>query len=304
MRGLGWHVSYRDPETGVPRKVRFGEKSKAEAERAYHAWVAAYLGGDGRAPPVAAKDTAKPKPSRAGSRSPSSAAVQPGSIAHVASGLIRYETDRAREDGDGRAAGTIAPRVLSDRKKAVKDFLAFLNERHGVGSVGRMKLADLDIIDVEAFNRQMVESGASSSTVNRKMQVVKRIIDRAGRPEYGKQVLGWNWDALDRLSGRRASKKRLPSREQVEKLLAAADVRGRAMIWMGIGLGFGQSDLAAIRVGQIDSKSYDLRRGKTGIERYGLTPPAVWDAVTEYMRDSGREKGELMFVTSRGRPLV
>ena len=68
---------------------------------------------------------------------------------------------------------------------------------------------------------------------------------------------------------------------QTEKLLAATENRGRAMLWLGIGLGFRASDLTVLRVGQIDSEAYDLRRGKTGIERYGTTPPLVWRIVSE-----------------------
>ncbi len=73
------------------------------------------------------------------------------------------------------------------------------------------------------------------------------------------------------------------------------------MIWMAIGCGFGQRDLASIRVGQVDKKSYDLRRGKTGIERYGETPPMVWNAIQEYLK---RQHGALMFITVKGMPVV
>ncbi len=65
---------------------------------------------------------------------------------------------------------------------------------------------------------------------------------------------------------------------QLEKLLEATDFRGRTFIWLGIGLGFGPKDLSAIRVGQIVNDAYDLRRGKTGIERFSETPPCVWIA--------------------------
>ena len=59
LRGVGWHVSYRDPKTGLPRKVRFREVSKAEAEKAYHAWVVAFLDGDARVPAKAAASAPK-----------------------------------------------------------------------------------------------------------------------------------------------------------------------------------------------------------------------------------------------------
>jgi hypothetical protein len=76
------------------------------------------------------------------------------------------------------------------------------------------------------------------------------------------------------------------------------------MIWMAIGLGFGQNDLSVVRVGQIDEKSYDLRRGKTGIERFGDTPVMVWKSIEAYLKKNPRPVGELLFVTRRGMPVV
>tara|TARA_R110002072_G_scaffold101703_2_gene224031 strand:- start:1782 stop:3023 length:1242 start_codon:yes stop_codon:yes gene_type:complete len=308
LRGIGWHVSYRDPKTGSPKKHRFGDVSQAEAERAYHTWVAAYLGYDERTAEKVSNATLEDKQNSSTKRKPSKRnlpdAAVPGSIAHIASGLIRYETDRVREGGGSRASGTISSRTLLDRKKAVKDFLAHLNERHGVGAAGKMQLDALTMEDVESYNRELVENGIAANTLNRKMQIVKKIVDRAGRPEYGQQVLPWNWDSLDRIPGRGTKAKRLPTKKQLQAMLDLCDARGRALIWMGIGLGFGQSDLANVRVGQIDKKSYDLRRGKTGIERYGETPPRVWAAIQKYLEETPRRKGELLFVTETGHPIV
>jgi integrase len=73
---------------------------------------------------------------------------------------------------------------------------------------------------------------------------------------------------------------------------------------MAIGCGFGQRDLAAVRVGQIDKQGYDLRRGKTGIDRYGETPAMVWSAIAAYLKTEPCESGELMFVTRKRLPLV
>jgi len=76
------------------------------------------------------------------------------------------------------------------------------------------------------------------------------------------------------------------------------------MIWLGIGLGFGQSDLAEARVEQIDEEFYDLRRAKTGIERYGKTPPLVWHKIQDYLQEHPRPEGGLLFMTRKGMPLV
>ena len=126
--------------------------------------------------------------------------------------------------------------------------------------------------DVEEYNRRTVEKGYSASQVAKRLQLVKALVDLAGRPENGMQRLAWNWDSREVFHGKPTKAKKLPTVTQLKKLLRASDARGRAMIWLGIGLGFGQTDLAEVRVGQIDEESYDLRRGKTGIERYGKTP--------------------------------
>jgi hypothetical protein len=45
VRGIGWHVSFRDPKTGVPRKHRFEATNRADADKEYHEWVVLFLKG-------------------------------------------------------------------------------------------------------------------------------------------------------------------------------------------------------------------------------------------------------------------
>lgn len=186
----------------------------------------------------------------------------------------------------------------------MQDFLTFLNDRYGAGAVARMRLSDLTMEDVEAFNREVVERGFSASQVAKRLQLVKAIIDRAGRPEHGGQVLTWNWDSRDVSHGKPTNERSMPTRSQIVRMLRGTDLRGRTMIWLGIGLGFGARDLAAIRVGQITKDTYDLRRTKTGIERFGETPARVWHYVSRYQSRMNRPAGQLLFVTKHGVPLV
>lgn len=295
-RGLGWHVNYRDPETGVAKKHRFAVNTEAEAKVAYTRWLARHLAGG-----EADASGSRPRPVRALPGSPS---IAPGSLVEVASGLIRLMEASVREEGAPRARGTVARPVFVDRQKHIKDFLAFINKHHGKGTAARMRVEDLPMTDVELFNRNLVDKGYSASQVGKRMQMVKRIIDRAGRPEHGQQRLAWNWDSRDVAHGKPSKRRALPAVKQLEKLLAATDNRGRAMIWLGIGLGFGAADLSVLRVGQIDSEAYDMRRGKTGIERFGTTPAFVWRTISSYIKDQGRQEGELVFVTRDGLPLV
>jgi integrase len=295
-RGLGWHVNYRDAETGVAKKHRFAVETEAEAKVAYTQWLARHLAGEDA-------HGAEPKP-RSARPSLAGSAIAPGSLVEVASALIRLMEASVREEGSLRARGTVARPVFVDRQKHIKDFLTFINKRHGKGTAARMRVEDLPMTDVEFFNRHLVDKGYSASQVGKRMQMVKRIIDRAGRPEHGQQRLAWNWDSRDIVHGKPSKRRVLPTVKQLEKLLAATDERGRAMIWLGIGLGFGAADLSVLCVGQIDTEAYDLRRGKTGIERFGTTPPLVWRIVSEHIEQHGRKEGELVFVTRDGLSLV
>ncbi len=230
--------------------------------------------------------------------------VVPGSIIAVASGLLASLEARVREDGEPRRQGSILKAVYTDRRKHIRDFLEYLRERHGEGVASRMLLADLAMADVEGFNRWVTEKGYSASQVTKRMQMVKGIIDRAGRPEHGGQILSWNWESRDVAHGLPTEVRTLPTRDQLRRVLDACELRERTLVWMAIGLGFGQQDLASVRVGQIDRQSYDLRRSKTGIERFGTTPPLVWAHIEAYLLTTSRKPRDLMFVTRRGLSLT
>jgi integrase len=295
-RGIGYHANYRDLETNTPRKKVFGRVTKAEAERLYHQWLADRLNGRPEAEGTGRK--------RRQASSKAAADVVPGSLLHVASDLLRYDQERVRSEAGPKTPGTLHPRACANRKKALTDFLRYMNERHGQAAVAHMQLLDVAMQDVETFNRSLVKEGLSDAAVKARMQMIKALIDRAGRPEFGHQALAWNWDARDLIHGQTRVARQLPTYDQLKRLLRASEPREQALIWMGLGLGFGPSDLAAVRVGQIDHRRYDLRRGKTGIDRYGDTPPRVWKVIQAYLETSPKKKGDLLFVTRNGNPLV
>jgi len=297
-RKLGWHVAFRD-HRGSPRKHLFNIRERereAEARVLYHTWIVEHLGGN---PNATHSAKAKPAPGRAPKTN-----MLSGSIADIATGLIEAERARTRGPNEPRRRGTIAAPVFRDLNKQIRDFLEFLNNRHGTRAVSRMRIADLSMEDIEDYNRHVATKGFSASQVAKRLQLVKAIIDRAGRPEYGRQMLLWNWDSRDVAHGLPPRERLLPTVEDIKRLLRASDLRGKAMIWLGIGLGLGAKDLAVIRVGQISKDAYDLRRAKTGVERYGDTPPLVWMYVNRYQSTQSRPTGQLLFVTRKGVPLV
>ena len=299
VRDIGWYVAYRERTTRKSRRHRFGIRERdreREARVLYHGWVIEHLGGN--------TSGAHPTKARPPGKSSAKTDVLSGSLLEIASGLIEVEKSRARSDGEPRRRGTIDRRVFRDQKKQITDFLEFLNERCGTGAVARLRLADLTMEDIEAYNRLIADKGYSASQVNKRMQLVKVIIDRAGRPEHGGQLLGWNWDSRDVAHGKPPSERLLPTVKQLKALLKATDSRGQTMVWLGIGLGLGAKDLAVVRVGQISESAYDLRRSKTGVERFGETPPLVWSYVSKYQAEKHRPTGQLLLVTRNGLPLV
>ncbi len=294
-RGIGFYVSYRDPATGSPRKHRFGNIPKEQAIAEYNVWVVSHLTGK----PL------RKRPTKVAVATPGTETeILQGSILHVVSGLLSFDESRLRKEGDPRSKGTIGKKQFDSRNTLANTFLAFLNDRHGAGAVGRMKLADLRMEDVEEYNRKLTQNDYSSSQVTKSIQVVKAIIDRAGRPEYGKQLLPWNWDSRDVYHGRPDRPVTLPTVRQLQLILQKCDERRTAMVWMAIGLGFGQGDLSRARVEQFDAETYDCRRGKTGFERYGIMPLMVWKSMQNYLARTSRAPGDLLFITDQGKPLV
>ncbi len=305
-RGVGWHVSFRDPQTGMPRKYRFRANSRAEAEQQYHQWLGSYL--KGKIPPPQKKRSQKPPEPESPILSSPFEGTEidglTGSMLHIVSGLLSFEKSRIREHGSPRQKGTITQGLYNERRHYSNEFLHFLNSRHGKDAVSGMILSDLEMNDVESYNQHLVKSGYSASQVSKRMQFVKSIVSRAGRPEFGSQVLKWNWASLDLLQGKPTKRRQLPSLKQLKLVLKNCEVREAALVWIAIGCGFGQRDLAAIRVCQFDESNYDLRRGKTGIERYGETPKLVWSSITAYLKTVDREPNDLLFKRRNGKPLV
>lgn len=302
-RGIGWHASYRDPVTNRPTRIRFGADKEA-ALPAYHAWLADHLRGQ---PPTAVRRAQRPTVSaKAVTKSAvmTSENARPGSLLLIASGLITLWKSLARQPDERPRRGTIAAKVLIDRTTHLRDFLGHINQRHGQGAVAAMTLADLEMDDVESYNVELVKAGYSSSAVDKRLQVVKALINRAGRKEHGLQTLGWNWGSRDKLPGAATKTWQVPSLEQMRRVLGECGPRERAIVWIAIGLGLGQRDLAALEVGTIDQHGYDLRRSKTGFERYGDTPPLVWNVIRDYLKKTPRQRGDLLFVTRQANPLV
>ncbi len=150
-RNIGWHVSFRDPKTGTPRRHQFGMVSREEAEAAYHEWVAAHLRGE--------TTIRKPKPSRrkldqqiatpkSKSRDVDAEFVE-GSLVHITAGFLNYEESRVGTEDGVRRQGTITRKTFESRRPFAHEFLNFLNSRYNQGAaddaIGKPQLKVFDL---------------------------------------------------------------------------------------------------------------------------------------------------------------
>ncbi len=98
-RRLGWHVSYRDPQTRSPRKHVFNIRGReTEARILCHAWVLEHLGANG--------DGKLPTKVKAPPRVPKAAKLVSDSLLEIASGFIECERSRAHRQRARPAART------------------------------------------------------------------------------------------------------------------------------------------------------------------------------------------------------
>lgn len=159
VQGIGWHASYHDPVTKTPRRFRFGIRERAreeEAVAAYHRWLKEHLNGETPKPRPTLQPMSQEATEPASRRDEAPIASAPGSVMDIASGLIASLEARVRAPDERRRQGTIARRGFIDRRRHIRDFLAYLNEQHGKGTTSGMLLGEISLADAEGYNRWVV----------------------------------------------------------------------------------------------------------------------------------------------------
>ena len=97
-QNIGWYVSYRDPNTGMPRRHRLGMASREQVERAYHECVAFHLRGEtpGVKPSRRTSDLKLPHPGKG--IDGAAVDIVPGSLLDIPHGILRFEVSRVRKE--------------------------------------------------------------------------------------------------------------------------------------------------------------------------------------------------------------
>jgi integrase len=108
---------------------------------------------------------------------------------------------------------------------------------------------------------------------------------------------------------RAAQGPKLFTRDEVRRLLDAADVQTRALILLGINCGYGNSDVATLPLSAVDLDAglIDFPRPKTGIPRrcplWPETVAAIREALAKRPAPRGDAEAAFAFLSVRGTPL-
>jgi len=187
-------------------------------------------------------------------------------------------------------AGALTPRHYSDQTRSLGQLVSFLGE-------GR-KIRNISTLDLQSYKRRLQGRYGSAHRLNLHLGVMKAIFHWARRNDILEYIP--NIDAVSR--GKIIHQQRFTfSSQEITKLLAAANAKMRAMIWLGLNCGFGCTDCARLKWTDLDFEHnrVKLARNKTGVPRNLPLWPETIRALEAVPRS-----GPLVFYTEEGHPWV
>jgi len=173
---------------------------------------------------------------------------------------------------------------------SLNKLMAFLGQNIDINKISTL--------DLQNYKRKIQKSHVSVCRLNLHISIMKALFHWARKNDVLANIP--NIDAVSR--GKIVHHEKFTfNQEQVNKLLSAADVKMRAMIWLGLNCGFGCTDCAKLKWTDLDlvNARVKLPRRKTGI----LRDLPLWPETVKSLEKVPR-KGELVFYTSRGKPYM
>jgi integrase len=173
---------------------------------------------------------------------------------------------------------------------SLNKLLAFLGQNIDINNISTLDLQD--------YKRRIQKSHVSVCRLNLHISIMKALFHWAGKNDVLANIP--NIDAVSR--GKIVHQEKFTfNPEQINKLLSAADVKMRAMIWLGLNCGFGCTDCAELMWTDLDlvNARVKLARKKTGISR----DLPLWPETVKALEKIPRI-GKLVFYTSRGNPYM
>lgn len=168
-----------------------------------------------------------------------------------------------------------------------------------VSFIGPSRMIDeISTLDLQSYRRKLQKEYSTAHRMNLHISIMKAMFHWATKNDLLSSIP--NIDAVSR--GRIVHKQRQTfSSEDIKRLLDAADVQMKAIIWLGINCGFGCTDCAELKWNNLDFDNgrVKLARKKTGISR----DLPLWPETIEALQKVPL-KGKLVFYTNRGNPFV
>jgi integrase len=187
-------------------------------------------------------------------------------------------------------ANDLTARHHNDQIDSLNKLMAFLCQ-------GR-KVKSISTLDLQNYKRKLQKSYVSVCRLNLHISIMKAMFHWTRKNDVLENIP--NIDAISR--GKIIHQERGTfNSEQINKLLSCADVKMRAMIWLGLNCGFGCTDCAELTWTDLDlvNARVTLPRKKTGISR----DLPLWPETIESL-EKITKTGTLVFYTSRGNPYI
>ena len=187
-------------------------------------------------------------------------------------------------------AGELTPKHHNDQISSVRKLISFLGR-------GR-KIESISTLDLQNYKRKLQGAYGSVHRLNLHISVMKAMFHWARRNDILETIP--NIDAISK--GKVVNQEKYTfNSQQIKKLLSAADVKMRAMIWLGLNCGFGCTDCGKLQWKDLDFKNsrVKLARNKTGVRRN----LPLWPEAIQILKELPRS-GQLVFYTSQGHPWV
>ncbi|MHC4175687.1 MAG: tyrosine-type recombinase/integrase [Planctomycetota bacterium] len=154
-------------------------------------------------------------------------------------------------------ADNLTPKHYSDQIRSLNRLMSFLGQG--------CKIESISTLDLQNYKRKL-QNAYASDRLNLNISDMKAMFHWARRNDVLETIP--NIDAISK--GRVVHKKMYTfNSEQVKKLVSAANVKMRAMIWLGLNCSFGCTDCGKLKWKDLDLKKGRVRlpRNKTGTPR-------------------------------------
>jgi integrase len=155
-------------------------------------------------------------------------------------------------------ANDLTARHHNEQIGSLNKFMAFLCPSR--------KIKSISTLDLQNYKRKLQKSYGSVCRLNLHISIMKAMFHWARKNDILENIP--NIDAISR--GKIIHHERSTfNSEQITKLLSVADIKMRAMIWLGLNCGFGCTDCSELKWTDLDiiNARVKLPRKKTGIFR-------------------------------------